>query len=69
MKMKIVMIIIAIIVVILSYLAGYYTCKEHYDNYYNATEELLDSIDGDYFLDVIMESDEYQNYIIAKNNL
>lgn len=69
MKMKIVIIIIAIIAVILSYLAGYDTCKEHYNKYYNATEELLDSIDEDYFLDVIMEKDEYQDYLTAKENL
>lgn len=67
--MKIITIITVIIAVILSYLAGYDTCKEHYDNYYNATEELLDSIDEDYFLDVIMEKDEYQDYLTAKENL
>lgn len=67
--MKIIIGIISIVLIILSYLAGYNTCKEHYNNYYNATEELLDSIDGDYFLDVIMEKDEYQDYLTAKENL
>lgn len=69
MKMKIVIIIIAIIAVILSYLAGYDTCKEHYSKYYNATEELLDSIDENYMLDVIMETDAYQDYLKAKEEL
>lgn len=69
MKMKIVMIIIAIIAVILSYLAGYDTCKEHYNNYYNATERMIDSIDDNYFIDVLMETDEYQEYLNAKADL
>lgn len=69
MKMKIVMIIIAIIAVILSYLAGYNTCKEHYNNYYNATEHMIDSIDDNYFIDVLMETDEYQEYLNAKADL
>lgn len=69
MKMKITICIISIVLVILSYLAGYDTCKEHYSKYYNATEELLDSIDEDYFLDVIMEKDEYQDYLTAKESL
>lgn len=67
--MKIVIGIVSIVLIILSYLAGYDTCKEHYSKYYNATETLLDSIDEDYFLDVIMEKDEYQDYLTAKENL
>lgn len=67
--MKITICIISIVLVILSYLAGYDTCKEHYSKYYNATEELLDSIDEDYFLDVLMETDEYQEYLNAKADL
>lgn len=69
MKIKITICIVSIVLVILSYLAGYDTCKENYNKYYNATEELLDSIDEDYFLDVIMEKDEYQDYLTAKENL
>lgn len=69
MKMKIVTIIIAIIAMILSYLAGYDTCKEHYADYYNATERMIDSIDDNYFIDVLMETDEYQEYLNAKADL
>lgn len=69
MKMKITICIISIVLVILSYLAGYDTCKEHYNKYYNATETLLDSIDEDYMLDVIMETDAYQDYLKAKEGL
>jgi len=55
--------------VIISYYIGYNTCEKHYKKYYNATETMLDSIDGDYFMDVIMESDTYQSYIKAKEDL
>lgn len=69
MKMKITICIISIVLVILSYLAGYDTCKEHYSKYYNATETMLDSIDENYMLDVIMETDAYQDYLKAKEEL
>lgn len=69
MKMNILTVIITIIIVIQSYLIGYNVCEAHYKNYYNATEHMIDSIDEDYFLDVIMEKDEYQDYLTAKENL
>lgn len=68
-KKQIVMVIITLVVIVLSYFIGYETCKEHYDNYYNATEKMIDSIDENYFMDVIMEGDKYQDYLIAKENL
>lgn len=68
-KKQIVMVIITLVVIVLSYFTGYETCKEHYNNYYDATETMLDSIDANDMLDVIMESDEYQDYIKAKENL
>lgn len=68
-KKQIVMVIITLVVIVLSYFTGYEICDEHYKQYYNATETMLDSIDGDYFMDVIMESAEYQTYIKAKEDL
>lgn len=68
-KKHIVLIVIVIITIVLSYFTGYETCDEYYKQYYNATETMLDSIDGDYFLDVIMEQDKYQDYLTAKKNL
>lgn len=69
MKKHIVLIVITLVVIILSYFTGYETCKKHYDNYYNATEKMIDSIDGDYFMDIIMEGDAYQDYLKAKEEL
>ena len=68
-KKHIMLMVIVIITIVLSYFTGYETCKEHYDNYYNATEQMINSIDENYFMDVIMEGDEYQDYLIAKENL
>lgn len=73
MKKEIITIAIIILSIGLSnavcYYKGYKQCEKHYKQYYNATENMLDSIDGDYFMDVIMESDEYQTYIKAKEDL
>lgn len=55
--------------VVISYYIGYNTCEKHYKQYYNATETMLDSIDENYMLDVIMETDEYQDYLKAKEEL
>ena len=68
-KKQIVMVIITLVVIVLSYLTGYETCTEHYKQYYDATEIMLDSIDANNMLDVVMESDEYQDYIKAKEDL
>ena len=68
-KKHIVLIVIVIITIVLSYFTGYETCDEHYKQYYDATETMLDSIDGDYMLDVIMETDAYQDYLKAKEEL
>lgn len=57
------------------WLAGYYrgisVKSEPYIEYYNKTEELLDTIycqNEDYF-DVLMETDVYYYYEVAKDNL
>lgn len=68
-KKHVMLIVIVIITIVLSYFTGCATCDEHYKQYYNATETMLDSIDEDYMLDVVMESDEYQNYLKAKEDL
>ena len=68
-KKNIMVVVTTIVVVVLSYLTGYETCTEHYKQYYDATETMLDSIDANNMLDVVMESDEYQDYIKAKENL
>ena len=68
-KKQIVMVTITLVVIVLSYLTGYATCTEHYKQYYDATETMLDSIDANNMLDVVMESDEYQDYIKAKEDL
>ena len=68
-KKHIVLMVIVIITIVLSYLTGCATCDEHYKQYYDATEIMLDSIDGDYFMDVIMEGDAYQDYLKAKEEL
>ena len=68
-KKQIVMVIITLVVIVLSYFTGYETCTEHYKQYYDATETMLDSIDDNYMLDVIMETDAYQDYLKAKEEL
>ena len=68
-KKQIVIVIITLVVIVLSYFTGYETCNKHYNNYHNATEKMIDSIDENYFMDVIMEGDEYQDYLTAKENL
>ena len=68
-KKHIVLIVIVIITIVLSYFTGYETCTKHYKQYYDATETMLDSIDENYMLDVIMETDAYQDYLKAKEEL
>ena len=68
-KKNIMVVITTIVVVVLSYLTGYETCTEHYKLYYDATETMLDSIDENYMLDVIMETDADQDYLKAKEEL
>ena len=68
-KKQIMMVIITLAVIVLSYFTGYETCNEHYKQYYDATETMLDSIDENYMLDVIMEGDAYQDYLKAKEEL
>lgn len=68
-KKHIVIVIITLVVIVLSYFTGYETCDEHYKQYYDATETMLDNIDKDYFMDVIMEGDAYQDYLKAKEEL
>ena len=68
-KKQIVMVIITLVVIVLSYFTGYETCDEHYKQYYDATETMLDSIDENYMLDVIMETDAYQDYLKAKEEM
>lgn len=68
-KKHIVLMVIVIITIVLSYFTGYETCDEYYKQYYDATETMLDSIDEDYMLDVIMETDAYQDYLKAKEEL
>ena len=69
MKNNIIAVIIPIVLVIQTYFIGYNICESKYKHYYDATETLLDSINANDMLDVIMESDEYQDYIKAKENL
>ena len=68
-KKNIMVVVITLVVIVLSYFTGYETCNEHYKQYYDATETMLNSIDGDYMLDVIMETDAYQDYLKAKGEL
>lgn len=65
------LIVIVIIAIVLSYFyfMGYKTCEEHYKKYYDSTETMLDSIDENYMRDVIMETDAYQDYLKAKEEL
>lgn len=37
--------------------------------YYNASESLINQIDSDYMLDVLSETDAYENYERIKNSL
>lgn len=69
MKTNVIMVITTIVIVIQSYLIGYNICESKYKHYYNATETLLDSIDENDMLDVVMESDAYQDYLKAKEEL
>ena len=68
-KKHIMLIVIVIITIILSYLTGCATCTMHYKQYYDATETMFDNIDENYMLDVIMETDAYQDYLKAKEDL
>lgn len=61
----------AILLITISYNCGKsYSC-ESFNNYYNATETLLDSIyvHDEVFMDVLAETDAYDNYITSRNNL
>lgn len=69
MKTNVIVIITTIVIVIQSYLIGYNICESKYKHYYDATETLLDSIDENDMLDVVMESDEYQDYLKSKEDL
>ncbi len=68
-KKHIMVVVITLVVITLSYLIGYATCTKHYNDYYNATETMLDNIDESYFMDVLMETDAYQEYLKAKEDL
>ena len=68
-KKNIVLVIMIMAVIVLAYFTGYDACEQHYKNYYNAVEVMLDSINSNDMLDVIMETDEYNNYIKAKEEL
>lgn len=69
MKTNIIVVLTTIVIVVQSYLIGYNICESKYKHYYDATETMLNSIDKNDMLDVVMETDEYQNYLTAKNNL
>lgn len=69
MKNNIIVVITSIVLVIQTYCIGYNICERKYKHYYDATETLLDSINANDMLDVIMESDEYQDYLKAKEDL
>lgn len=43
--------------------------EEKYMNYFISTEKLIKSIDEDYFYDVMVETDEYSDYITNKEAL
>lgn len=68
-KKNIVLVIMIMAAIALAYLTGYDACEQHYKNYYNAVEVMLDSVNSNDMLDVIMETDEYNNYIKAKEEL
>ena len=69
MRKNIVLAIMTIAVILLVYFTGYDDCERHYKAYYNATENLLDNVNENYMLDVVMEGDEYQEYLKAKEEL
>lgn len=49
-------------------IAGMYNKLCKYEVYYQTTEEMLNQIyedNSDYYLDVLMETDEYENYYNA----
>ena len=69
MKTNVIVVLTTIVIVIQSYLIGYNICESKYKHYYDATETLLDSIDENDMLDVVMESDEYQDYLKSKEDL
>ena len=69
MRKNIVLVIMTVAVILLSYFTGYNACEEHYKHYYDAVEVMLDSINENDMLDVIMETDEYNDYIKAKEDL
>ena len=69
MRKNIMLAIMTIAVILLSYLTGYDACEEHYKRYYDAVEVMLDSINENYMLDVIMENDEYNDYIKDKEEM
>ena len=68
-RKNIVLVLMTITVMLLSYLTGYDACEERYKRYYDAVEVILDSINENDMLDVIMETDEYNDYIKAKEDL
>ena len=68
-KKHVVLVVIVIITIVLSYFTGYETCDEHYKNYYDAVETMIDSIDANDMLDVIMETEKDQKKITKKKNL
>ena len=68
-KKNIMVAVITLVVIILAYGTGYATCTKHYNDYYNATETMLDNIDESYFMDVLMETNAYKEYLKAKEDL
>ena len=68
-KKNIMVAVITLVVIILAYGTGYATCTKHYNEYYNATETMLDNIDESYFMDVLMETNAYKEYLKAKEDL
>lgn len=69
MKNKVIVVLTTIVIVIQAYFIGYNICDSKYKHYHDATETMLDSINANNMLDVIMESDEYQDYLKAKEDL
>ena len=68
-KKRIMVVVTTLVVIVLSYLTGYATCTKRYNDYYNATESMLDNIDESYFMDVLMETNAYKDYLKAKEDL
>lgn len=75
MKKSLLSVLLLIMGAILVFTIGYnygksYNC-EIFDNYYNATENLLDSIyiHDEVFMDIIGETDAYCDYMDARNTL